>query len=101
MALELAKYQTLMEMFFAKHQPQLCIEYDKLFRQAAAQDHTLRWDTIKEDVYVCALTQRQNFRGQTITAWPRTISNKAFLRQGNPHHNWQRNLQVKQPCQMH
>ena len=62
MALELAKYQTLMGMFFAKHQPQLCIEYDKLFRQAAAQDRTLRWDTIKEDVYMWALTQRPNFR---------------------------------------
>ena len=62
MALELAKYQTIMVMFFEKHPPQLCIEYDKLFRQAAALDRSLRWDTIKEDVYVWSITQRHSFR---------------------------------------
>ena len=78
MALELAKYQTLMGMFFAKHQPQLCIEYD---RQAAAQDHTLRWNTIKEDVYMWALTQRQNFCGQnhiTSRLGPEPSATKPF-----------------------
>ena len=62
MALELAKYQTMIVMFFAKHQSQLVIEYDKLFQQAAALDPSLRWDAIKEEIYVWALTQRHNFR---------------------------------------
>ena len=30
------------------------------FRQTAVRDPTLRWDTIKEDIYVWAITQRQN-----------------------------------------
>ena len=33
------------------------IEYDRLFRQAAARDRTMRWDSPKEDIYVWALTQ--------------------------------------------
>ena len=61
MALELAKDQTIIVMFF-ENPPQLCIEYDKLFRQAAALDRSLRWDTIKEDVYVWSITQRHSFR---------------------------------------
>ena len=47
MALELVKYQTFMVMFFTHHQAEQCINYDDLFRQAAAQDPTLQWDTIK------------------------------------------------------
>lgn len=62
MALELVKYQTLIIMFFSRHYPQQVVEYDKLFRQAAALDQTIRWDSIKEDIYVWALTQRSNFR---------------------------------------
>ena len=57
MALELVKYQTMMVMFFKHHPADACIQYDKLFRQAAAQDRTLRWDTIKNDIYVWAVTQ--------------------------------------------
>lgn len=59
---ELAKYQTMIAMFFAKHQLQLVLEYDRLFRQAAAQDPSLRWEAFKEDIYVWALTQHYNFR---------------------------------------
>ena len=33
------------------------IEYDRLFRQAAARDRAMRWDSPKEDIYVWALTQ--------------------------------------------
>jgi hypothetical protein len=80
MALELAKYQTMMVMFFTKHQPHLCIEYDKLFRQAAAQDQALRWDSIKEDIYVWALAQR-TFRDKPIQSRlgpiPHDATNKA------------------------
>ena len=36
-ALELAKYQTMVIMFFAHHPPYQCIEYDRLFRQAVAR----------------------------------------------------------------
>ena len=60
MALELVKYQTIMVMLFTNHSPARCLEYDSLFRQAAAHDPTLRWDTIKEDIYVWAITQRHN-----------------------------------------
>lgn len=62
-ALEMVKYQTLLIMLFAHHPPQHCLEYDRLFRQSAAQDTSLRWDAIKEDIYVWAITKRsQSFR---------------------------------------
>ena len=62
-ALEMVKYQTLVIMLFANHPPQHCLEYDRLFRQSAAQDTSLRWDTIKEDIYVWAITKKgQSFR---------------------------------------
>ena len=57
MALELGKYQTMMVMFFKHHPADACIQYDKLFRQAAAQDRSLRWDAVKNDIYVWAVTQ--------------------------------------------
>ena len=62
-ALEMAKYQTLLVMLFAHHPPQHCLEYDRLFRQTTAQDPSLRWDTIKEDIYVWTITKKgQSFR---------------------------------------
>lgn len=57
-ALELAKYQTLIVMFFTHHPAEQCINYDDLFRQAAARDPTLRWDAIKEDIYVWAFSKQ-------------------------------------------
>ena len=60
MTLELIKYQTIMVMLFANHSPAHCLEYNSLFRQAAACDPTLRWDTIMEDIYVWAIMQRHN-----------------------------------------
>ena len=81
MALELVKYQTMMVMFFMSHPPSTCIEYDRLFRQAAAQDHTIRWDSVKNDIYVWAVTQSssqqfsttqrtQSFRDKVYLSWP-------------------------------
>ena len=72
MALKLVKYQTTMVMLFASHSPARCLEYDSLFPQAAAHDSTLHWDTIKEGVYVWAITQRHNtstsqFQSSTFT----------------------------------
>ena len=72
MALKLVKYQTTMVMLFASHSPARCLEYDSLFPQAAAHDSTLHWDTIKEAVYVWAITQRHNtstsqFQSSTFT----------------------------------
>ena len=65
-ALEMAKYQTLLVMLFAHHPPQQCLEYDRLFCQTAAQDTSLRWDTIKEDIYVWAITKKgQSFRDKS------------------------------------
>ena len=62
-ALEMAKYQTLLVMLFAQYPPQHCLEYDRLFRQTTAQDPSLRWDTIKEDIYVWTITKKgQSFR---------------------------------------
>ena len=57
MAVELAKYQAVVCLLFARYPPAACIEYDRLFRQAAARDRSLRWDVLKEDIYVWALTQ--------------------------------------------
>ena len=56
MALELVKYQTLVCMLFTHYAPLACVEYDRLFRQAAAQDTSIRWDCLKEDIFVWALT---------------------------------------------
>ena len=47
MGLELVKYKTMMVMFFKHHPADACIQYDKLFRQTAAQDCTFRWDSVK------------------------------------------------------
>ena len=60
MALELVKYQTIMVMLFANNPPAHCLNYDSLFRQAASRDPTLRWDTIKEDIYVSAIEHYHN-----------------------------------------
>ena len=56
MALELVKYQTVVSLLFARYPAASVIEYDCLFRQAAARDRTMRWDSPKEDIYVWALT---------------------------------------------
>ena len=53
-ALELEKYQTPMCMLYA---PAACIEYDDLFRQSASQDQSLRWDSLKDDIFLWALIQ--------------------------------------------
>ena len=47
-ALELVKCQTITVMLFANHSPLHCLDYNSLFRQAAACDPSLCWDTIKE-----------------------------------------------------
>lgn len=57
MALEHVKYQTVVSLLFARYPAASVIDYDRLFRQAAVQDRTMRWDTPKEDVFVWALTQ--------------------------------------------
>ena len=56
-ALELAKYQTTMCMLFTQYAPVACIEYDDLFRQSASQDQSLRWDSLKDDIFLWALTR--------------------------------------------
>ena len=69
-ALELVKYQTLMVMFFTHHQAEQCIHYDDLFRRAAAQDPTLRWDAIKEDIYVWAFIKHNQKPAHTFRDKP-------------------------------
>ena len=65
MAVELAKYQAVTCLLFARYPPAACIEYDRLFRQSAARDRSMRWDVPKEDIYVWALTQPSSVdRGQ-------------------------------------
>ncbi len=46
-----------MAMLFSHYPSHACLRYDRLFRQAASQDATLRWDAIKEDIYVWCLTR--------------------------------------------
>ena len=55
-ALQLIKYQTLMAMLFVHHPAAACIEYDRLFRQTAATISSTRWDRLKDDIFVWALT---------------------------------------------
>ena len=58
LALELAKYQTMVAMLFTSYPVAACVQYDKLFRQAAGQDPSLRWDALKEDIYVWCFTRQ-------------------------------------------
>ena len=60
LALELAKYQTLVVMLFAHYSADACLRYDQLFRMAASQDTSLRWDTLKEDIYVWSFTRHSS-----------------------------------------
>lgn len=65
-ALDLAKYQTLMCHLFSSYPVAACLQYDKLFRHAAARDHTLPWDELKEDILIWCMTQDyQPFRRQS------------------------------------
>ena len=57
-ALALIKYQSHMAMLFASYPPAACIQYDRLFRQAAAQDPLVRWDCFQPDVFVWSMTPR-------------------------------------------
>ena len=56
--LKMAKYQSNMTTLFTNHPPAHCLEYDCLFRQAASRDTSIRWDVIKEDIYVWSVTKR-------------------------------------------
>ena len=47
MALELIKYQTVVSLLFARYPAPSVIEYDRLFRQAAARDRTVCWDYVQ------------------------------------------------------
>ena len=55
-ALSLVKYQTLMAMLFRQYTPRACIEYDRLFRQAAGQDAYLPWDRLNNQIFVYTFT---------------------------------------------
>jgi len=55
MGLPLAKYQ-IITMLFQHYAPLACIEYDKLFRQTASRNPAARWDCLKDDIFVWALT---------------------------------------------
>ena len=63
-ALELATYQGILSSLFASFEASACIEYDRLFRHQAARDKSLRWDILKEDLFVFQATnaQRTPFR---------------------------------------
>ena len=51
-SLELVQYQALVSHLFQAYPIQVAIRYDQLFRQVAARDPLLRWDTFKEDLLV-------------------------------------------------
>ena len=55
-ALSLVKYQTLMAMLFRQFTPKACIEYDRLFRQAAGRDAYLSWDCLNNQIFVYTFT---------------------------------------------
>ena len=110
MALEMVKYQTLVIMLFANHPPQHCLEYDRLFRQPVAQDTSLCWDTIKEDIYVWAITKKgsvllwknQYHVSPRATTWHcQQLSSYKTRQPGDPRQIWERNLQEIQPWLVH
>ena len=55
-ALSLVKYQTLMAMLFRQYTPRACIEYNRLFHQAAGQDAYLPWDHLNSQFFVYTFT---------------------------------------------
>ena len=57
-SLELIQYQALVSHLFQAYPIHVAIRYDQLFRQAAARDPLLRWDTFKEDLLVWCSTRR-------------------------------------------
>ena len=56
LGLALVKYQAILGMLFNHHPPAACIAYDRLFRQGAARDPSVRWDRMNEEIFVWALT---------------------------------------------
>ena len=50
--LKLATYQAIICALFASFKASVCIEYDWLFRHQASRDEPLRWDTLKEDLFL-------------------------------------------------
>lgn len=50
LALELAKYQTLLAILFTHYPAAACIRYDRFFWQAVGQDLSVRWDRVREDI---------------------------------------------------
>ena len=56
--LELLKYQTLIGHLFSAYPTSVCLRYDQLFRRTTARDHSLQWDTFKEDLLVWCTTFR-------------------------------------------
>ena len=69
MALELVKYQGIICALFASFGPASGIGYDRLFRHHAAEDPSLRWDTLKEDIFVFQTnsSQKAPFRKQVFS----------------------------------
>ena len=87
LALPLIKYQTLMSMLFVHYPPAACIEYDRLFRQTAATDHSTHWDRLKEDIFVWALTRPAHTQPLVYPASPgtrQTPPTTASLFRGQP-----------------
>ena len=64
LGLALAKYQAILGMLFNHHPPAACITYDRLFRQGAARDPSVRWDRMNEEIFVWALTPSSQVHGQ-------------------------------------
>lgn len=64
---ELIRYQSIICTLFASVEVSSCLAYDRLFRHQAAKDPTLRWDNLKEDIFVfqtynATSTRKQPFR---------------------------------------
>ena len=60
MTLHMSNYQSIMVMLFSNHpsiRRRSALEYDRLFRQTEAKDTFVRWDIIKEDIYVWEVTK--------------------------------------------
>ena len=77
-ALALVKYQSHVTMLFAHYPSEACIEYDQLFRQAAARDPQAQWDRFQPDVFVWAMTPRGSAPVPPTTQPPSQPSARSF-----------------------
>lgn len=76
MALELVKYQSIICSLFATLDASTVVGYDRLFRHRAARDSFVRWDVLKEDLFVFQASTTGTIGQKTGTPFRKPIFNR-------------------------